>query len=636
MASPPTISRSRAGSVSVPDVAAEEVASASRLSTAVVMALTIAALYLGRQVLIPLALAVVFAFLLSPVVEVLESCHLGRFLSVLIVLVVAFVLIVAVAWGVTNQLLQVTERLPDYSENIHNKIEALRSPAQGELGKATATVDQVSKELSAASQTAEKDKLGKTKQPIPVQVSAPPRSGADYLRDLLGPLTGVLENAAVVAIFTLFILLRREDLRNRLLRLAGRSQLSVMTEAISEASTRLSRYLLLQFAVNIGYGALFGLGIYLIGIPHAGLWGVFASVLRFLPYIGTLVAAAFPMGMALAIFPGWTQVGLVFVLFVLLELVIANLIEPWLYGTHTGISSLAVLVAAIFWGMLWGPAGLILSTPLTVCLLLIGRHVPQLRFLEIVLGDKPVLPPSAHLYQRLLAFDEDEAREIADCYLKENPLGSLYDSVLVPALGLAEQDRHVNAIDESKMAFVQQSVKELIEELQERDLAESGAASAVPEVAPVAGSKIVCLPARDEADEIVGMMAAQLLQRAGHEAEALPIGPVASMLKQIEVSRPAVVCVSALPPFAASHARSLCKQIRQCLPDATIVLGLWQYPGGTAKAQERLRNHSADLVGTSLAQIVALIGESQTGQSKTADPRVVASRAGTAVVQVGD
>jgi predicted PurR-regulated permease PerM len=592
---------------------AKENAAASTLSTLVGMVVVVAALYLGRQVLIPFALAVVFAFLLTPAADVLERQRFGRVPSVLAVLILAFALLAALGWGVTNQLMQIIARLPDYSVNIHHKIDAFRSPAQGGLGKATATVNQVSKELSAASETAENEKLGKgqNRQPIPVQVAAPPRSAAEYLRDMVGPLTGVLETSAIVMVLTLFILVRREDLRNRMLRLAGHSQLRLMTQAIDEASTRLGRYLWLQLAVNVGYGILFGLGIYAIGIPHALLWGVFACVLRLVPYIGTMVAAAFPMGMALAVFPGWTQAGLTFALFVVLELAIGNLIEPWLYGAHTGISSLAVLVAAIFWGMLWGPAGLILSTPLTVCLLLVGRHVPQLRFLEIILGDEPVLAPPAHFYQRLLAFDEDEARTIAEKYLKEHPLGSLYDAVFVPALRLAEQDRHMNTLDENRTRFIHQNIRELVEELQEA----SGNAPAeengdsMAQAAVQTGMKIVCVPARDESDALVGAMAAQLLDRAGHDAHSLAIGPVATMLEHIEEFHPEVICVSALPPFAAGQAKSLCRQLRQRFPQVKIVVGLWEFPGGTAKAQQRLGNGCADVIGTSLEQIVSLVGE---------------------------
>ena len=592
----------------------KEVTSGSRLLTLVGSVVVIAGLYFGRQVLIPLAVAVVFAFLLTPIVGLVERCRLGRVPSVLVVLVLSFALLAAVAWGVTNQLMEILDRLPDYRANIHEKIDAFRAPRSSGLSKATATVNDLSKELSAASETAGNKKLNQDrgKQPIAVQVAAPPHSPAEYLRDFLGPLTGSLETAGIVVIFTLFMLVKREDLRNRLLRLAGSGQLTVMTQALDEASRRLGRYLLLQFAVNAGYGLLFGLGVYFIGIPHPLLWGVFGCLLRFVPYIGTPVAAVFPMGMALAVFPGWSQAGLTFVLFLFLELTIANLIEPWLYGSHTGVSSLAILVAAIFWGMLWGPVGLVLSTPLTVCLILIGRYIRQLNFLEILLGDEPVLSPQAHFYQRLLALDDEEARDIAGKYLKENPIGNLYDAVLIPALSLAEEDRHMNVLDEIRTKFIYQSTRELIEELYEdsspslepdRPLVLSRAAE------PQSGSMVVCIPARDEADEIVGLMAMQLLRRAGHNANALPIASVSTMLEKAEQLHPDVICISALPPFAAAQAKSLCKQLRRRCRDTKIFLGLWEYPGGVPKAQERVGSGCADMIGTSLSQMVLLIGQ---------------------------
>jgi predicted PurR-regulated permease PerM len=596
-------------------VPARDATPASKLLTLVGVVVVTAGLHFGRQVLIPLALAVVFAFLLTPVVGLVEKCRLGRVPSVLAVLVVSFALAAAIGWGVTNQLMQIMARLPDYKANIHDKMEVLRGSASGGLGKATATVNDLSKELSASSEAAEGKKSNRTngnKEPLSVQVAAPPRNATEYLRDVVGPLADILETTGIVVVFTLIILVKREDLRNRVLRLAGSGQLNVMTQAIDDASRRLSRYLMLQFAVNVGYGILFGLGVEVIRIPHPLLWGVFAGLLRFVPYVGTAAAAVLPMGMAMAVFPGWSQVGLTFALFLFLEITIANVVEPWLYGAHTGISSLAILVAAIFWGMLWGPVGLILSTPLTVCLILLGKYVPQLSFLEILLGDEPVLSPQAHFYQRLLALDDEEARDIAEKYLKENPLGSLYDSVLVPALGLAEQDRHMNALDEVRSKFIHQSTRELIDELYDISLNEGRSSdddlSAVELAVPSPGSRIVCIPARDEADEIVGIMVMQLLRRAGYDAHVLPIGPVATMLDQVKELRPDIVCVSALPPFAAGQAKSLCKHLRQRSPKVKIVLGLWDYPGGAAKAQERVGLTSADVIGTAMVQIVSLIG----------------------------
>ncbi len=597
-------------------LSAKDVPAVSSLLTLVGTVVVIAGLYFGRPVLIPFALALVLAFLLAPIVGALERIHLGRIPAIVGVLVLSFALIAAVGWGVTNQLMEILSHLPDYRANIHQKIEAVRAPGTGGLGKATASVNDLSKELSAASETAENKKLAKggKSDPIPVQVAAPPRDAAEYLRDMLGPLTGILETAGIVIIFTMFILLKREDLRNRLLRLAGSGQLNVMTQALDEASQRLGRYLWLQFVVNTGYGLLFGAGLFLIGVPHPLLWGVLGSLLRFVPYIGTAVATAFPMGMALAVFPGWSQVGLTFLLFLVLELTIANLLEPWLYGSHTGVSSLAILIAAIFWGMLWGPVGLVLSTPLTVCLMLMGRYIPQLSFLDILLGDEPVLSPQAHFYQRLLALDDEEAREIADKYLKENPLANLYDSVLIPALSLAEQDRHRNALDETRTKFVHESTRELIEELAEAARsAENADNSKSPDVAAAIssppGPAILCIPARDEADEIVATMMVQLLRRAGCNADALPVTDVSTMLELVNKLEAEIVCVSALPPFAAVQAKTLCKQLRGRRPGLKIVLGLWDFPGGVEKAQERVGQGCADVVETSIAQVVSRIEE---------------------------
>ena len=306
-------------------------------------------------------------------------------------------------------------------------------------------------------------------------MTAPPTNLIEDLRALLGPLAGPAETAAIVVIFTAFMLIKREDLRNRLIRLGGEGQLTVMTQALDDASQRLSRYLLLQFLVNAGYGVFFGAGLYFMQIPHALLWGMLAALLRLIPYVGTLIAAAFPVAMALAVFPGWQHALMIFGLFVLLEAIVANVIEPWLYGTHTGISSLAILVAAVFWSVLWGPVGLILSTPLTVCLMLLGRYVPRLAFLEVLLGDEPVLSPPELFYQRLLAMDQDEARHIAETPLQEKSLEAVYSSVLIPALRLAEEDRHMDAVGERTIEFISQSTREIIEDLGDRVLAEDSA-----------------------------------------------------------------------------------------------------------------------------------------------------------------
>jgi hypothetical protein len=371
--------------------------------------------------------------------------------------------------------------------------------------------------------------------------------------------------------------------------------------------------------VNIAYGAIFGGGAYWLGIPHALLWGVLSSLLRFVPYIGSPIATAFPMAMAVAVFPGWHQAALIFGLFVFLEVIIGNVIEPWLYGSHTGISSLAILVAAVFWAILWGPVGLILSTPLTVCLILMGRYVPQLSFLEILLGAEPVLAVEAHFYQRLLAFDEDEARDIAERYMKETSVISFYDSVLIPALTLAEQDRHLNLLQAATTTFVSQNTRDLIDELGERDSDQPDPDSNLhldrdkAHDTALSGLRILCIPASDEADELVGMMAAQLLEGLGCYVSRLPVTPRANLLNQLPTYRPEFAVISALPPSAAGQARVLCKRLRQRQPNLRIVVGLWGFEGGVAAAKDRLGPGVADEVVTSLEQMISFFLDKKQG-----------------------
>ncbi|MGB6631313.1 MAG: AI-2E family transporter [Terriglobales bacterium] len=617
--------------------------------TLIAIVVVIVGLYFGRQVLIPLALAVVLAFLLTPVVGWLEKCRLGRVPAVLLVLALAFALVSSLGWVVTGQLMDIVDQFPSYKSNIHDKIQSLRVPDGSRLKNATNTVTELSNELSAASESAVDKgidkKTSKTSgRPISVQVAQPPSNAPEYLRAIVGPLTGVFETSAMVIVFTLFMMIKREDLRNRVIRLAGQGQLSVVTQALDDGSRRLSRYLLLQFVVNTTYGVIFGSGAYWIGIPHALLWGVLAALLRFVPYVGTPIAAAFPMGMALAVFPGWHQAALIVGLFVILELIVANLVEPWLYGSHTGISSLAILVAAVFWAILWGPVGLILSTPLTVCLILMGRYVPQLSFLEVLLGDEPVLPVEAKFYQRLLALDQDEARDIAESYLKAKPIGTFYDSVLIPALTLAEQDRHLNLLETGTASFVSQNTRDLIEELGERSLdddpvmfenedmfesedkdknkdkkdKDDEAHRSDVDRTALSGLRVVCIPAIDEADDLVAMMLVQLLQRAGCDVSHLAVTPRVNLLHDLATCDPQVAIVSALPPFAVGQARSLCKRLRQQQPGLKILVGLWNFEGGTAKAQDRVGHGVADTVVTSLQQAVSLLVETRHGCSNEA------------------
>jgi len=575
-------------------------AAASRLLTLTALVVVIVGLYVGRQVLIPLALAVVLAFLLTPVVNGLQRCRLGRVPAVLLVLVLGAGLLGSLGWIITGQLMDIVDQFPSYKSNLHDKIQTLRIPNGSRLKNATNTVTELNNELSAASESAAEKKTVPTSsaRPIPVRVAQPPSDAGQFLRAMIGPLAGLFEMTALVIVFAVFMLVQREDLRNRVIRLAGQGDLTVVTQALDDGSRRLSRYLLLQFLVNLVYGVIFGYGAYWIGIPHALLWGVLGGLLRFVPYVGTPIATAFPIAMASAVFPGWHQAGIIFGLFVVLELIVGNVIEPWLYGAHTGISSLAILVAAVFWATLWGPVGLILSTPLTVCLILMGRYVPQLSFLEVLLGDEPVLPVEAHFYQRLLALDQEEARDIADSYIKDHSIIDFYDRVLIPALALAEQDRHVNSLEAATASFVNQSARELIEELGERSWGEP----VLDKTLRNEMARVVCIPARDEPDELVLLMVGQMLERMGYEVDHEPAAAGDGFSGAEEGDTAQVVFISAFCPFATGKARSLCKSLRRTDPERKIILALWGTASDVAKARDRVAPASADIVVSSLRE----------------------------------
>ena len=589
----------------------------SKSSLLIATGVVIAALYFGRRIFIPVALALVLSFLLTPLVGWLQKIRLGRIPAVLVVLLLCFSLAAGIGWSVATQLLEITSHIRDYRDNIEENIRSLHSHKNAPLIQATATVQELNKELGtapaeAAKAAQNKDGGAHPAKPIPVQVTVPPTNFFQDLRTLLGPLAEPLETAALVIVFMAFMLIHREDMRNRVIRLSGQGQLTVVTQALEDASDRLSRYLFLQFLVNAAYGSLFGLGLYIIGVPHALLWGALGALLRFVPYVGTWIATAFPMAMAVAVFPGWKQALLAFALFAILDLSIANIVEPWLYGSHTGISPLAILVAAIFWATLWGPMGLILSTPLTLCLILAGRYVPQMSFLEVLLGDAPVLRPEEVYYQRLLAMDPDEARNVAERYLEKNSLENLYESVLIPALRLAEEDRHIDVLGDRSAEFISQCTRELIDDLGDR-IEQPGSQEAENSGVPAENSRfadtsIICVPARDEADELVGMMLAQLLRQAGNKhVRYITIGTVEDMLKQVADSGSDIVVVSALPPFAVGQARSLCKRLRARLPDAALAVGLWGFSGGVPRAQQRVGPATADAVTTSLTEAMMQI-----------------------------
>jgi len=587
---------------------------------------TIAVLYFAREILIPLAFALILTFVLTPVVALLERSRIGRVPSVAVTVLVTIAAAGCIAGIIAIQLVNAAQELPRYRQNIQAKMAALRIPTTGPFGLAANSVKEIAREFSspAAPSPEPAPPAQNRKQrtapsapgiPLPVQIVQPPANELEYVRDLVQPVLRPLAVTGLVLVFTVFMLIKRHDLRHRLFRLVGLGQINIMTQVLDDAAQRVSRYLLMQILVNAGFGALFGFGLYWIGVPYPALWGVVSGLLRIVPYIGTMVAAALPIALSLAAFNNWLPPLLVFLLFAGLEMIIGNFVEPWLYGANTGISSLALLVAVVFWTILWGPAGLILSTPLTVCVVVLGRYVPQLSFLHVLLGDEVVLGAEAQIYQRLLAMDQPEAHAIVDRFLEARPLVELYDSVLIPALSLVEQDRHKGAIDPTREEFLFLSINDMITELSEHqpahDSSQSEDAAAESGPAERLSARIICLPANDRADEVTAAMLAQILEQAGHAALSLPIAhaSLVEMLALLEIRQDDVICISALPPFAFPPARTMCKLIRERFPKVKLVIGVWGFSGDTEKAKARFERTQPDRLLTSLAQAVEQIQE---------------------------
>ncbi|HEY0703206.1 MAG TPA: AI-2E family transporter [Candidatus Acidoferrales bacterium] len=601
----------------------------ARLLGVTVAVVVVATLYFARVVLIPFTLAVLVTFVLTPVAKFLERLHFGRFLSTVLVVVLSFMIVGAVGWTVAQQFSEVMNQLPKYKSNIRQKVESLHWSKNTALNNASDTMNEISKDLAAppahpdgSSSPSSKYSTPSRQRPMPVEIVQSPTLPLESVENILG----LIASFFIVVVLTFFMLIRRENLRNRLISLAGQRSLHVMTQAIDDATARVSRYLRLQLLVNICYGALIGTCLHFIGVPGGLLWGVLVGVLRFLPYIGPPLGGIMPLLLSIAIFDGWVKPLETFGLFAVTELLVSNFLEPMLYGAYTGISSMAILLAAIFWTAIWGPIGLVLCTPLTVCVVVIGRHVPRLGFLTVLLGDEPALAPGTRYYQRLLAMDHEEARRVLESYLQNKSLAALYDCVLVPALGAAERDRHRKRLDQDSAHFIATNTRRIVGELfdarrknphavlgeeiiaaQPAPPPSTAALSATPRQLP----KIVVLPARDAADEIVAVMLCQLLTTSGYSAECIPLGRVSEMAQKVAQAAPDIVCISALPLHALANAKAAVAQLRTHLPNADVLFGIWDYRGDPDRLLARVDAPGNHAIAVTLAQAVSEI-EAQT------------------------
>ena len=555
--------------------------------------LALACIYWGQAILIPFALAVLIAFLLAPLVIGLQRRGLPRPVAVVTVVLFAFAVVLGLGAVLATQVMGLAEELPQYQSNIKQKIADVRLLGRHSgLQRAQETVKQAANEVER-----EVERTGpgaaRTPSPAPVVIQQDRSTRLMSLPAALSPWLELLARAGFVAILVPFMLLAREELRNRVLRLVGFGRLALTTRALDEASERVTRYLLTQSLVNTMFAVLVAAGLFLIGVPYAILFGVLAGALRFLPYVGIWLGAGLPVAMTMAVFQGWTKGLLVVGLFAVLEVFTSGVLEVLLYARSAGISEVGLLVAVAFWTWAWGPLGLLLATPLTVCLVVIAKYVPELEFLWVLMGDEPIVSTDLALYQRLLAEDEDEASEIVERHLAKHPGDAVYDDVLLSPLALAAGDHGRDRIGSDEQQFVCRAMRDIVEDL-------------LPPPAPGAGAsrvRILAGAARSEADEVALLMLRNLLRPAGIDLDVVSADlPCDELVRSARERRVELVVIGALAPGGLTHARYLCKRLRPVLPGVKIVVGRWCVADDVDAMREALLAAGADAVATTLQE----------------------------------
>ncbi len=593
-----------------------------RLLTALLIAtIVIAALYFGRGLLIPLALAALFGFLLDPAVTRLKRWGLPRTLGVILVVACALGIVGGIGVYITNQLTGLSADLPTYQSTILAKLRNLRKAVMHPSGwdGALKTLETVQHEIDAPpTATSRAQSL-----PQQVQVIEAAPKPVQFVLDWLGRVSEPVATAGIVLLFVILILMDRRDLRDRLLRLAG-GDLHAATDAMDEASGRIGRYLRMQFVINVGYGIPMGIGLWFIGVPAAALWGFVAAILRFVPYVGSMVSAAFPLALAFAVAPDWSMVLWTLALIASLELICANVVEPWLYGSSTGLTPLSIIVSATFWTALWGPLGLILSTPLTVCLLVLGRYLPALHFMEVLLGDEAALDEPQRLYQRLLAGDVEEATELAGEHVEEHlppkpgdeavthALVAFYDGVAIPALRIATT-HHVEIASAEQRLRIAGGMRDLLAEMVEQYPPHESNGSA--------RGALLCIGARWEVDALAAAIMAHVLGRRGYDA-TVPMHSLASSLDagaRTIIDDVDVVCLSIFSAQPQASIRLLARRMRRRMPKARIVVAAWNAMPPLL-ADDMPHRLGVDAIVASVNELLLEIGHSLVGVGQSEAP----------------
>jgi predicted PurR-regulated permease PerM len=614
------------------------------LTGTVVGVVVVGTLFWAQAVFIPVALAVFLTFLLSPLVNRLRQRGLPRTPSVIVAVLMAAAVLGGIGWLVTAQITSLLRELPKYRETVREKVEAVKHATAGtggigemieEITAGGKSAPRAAAAAGAGGEAARKGEDGEAEAPAPLpELAAPtavilePQRAAwmSKLTSFLSPLLEYVGELALSIILVIFMLLKREELRNRVIRLAGHGKIVAATKFVDEAGHRVSRFLLMQAIVNASFGVLFGLGLMAIGVKYALLWGFLGAMLRYLPYIGPYVAVTFPLSLSVAMSHGWGSTLMVIGLFLTLELIISNFIEPRLYGQSMGVSEIALLVSAAFWAFLWGPIGLVLSSPLTVCLVVLGRYMPQLEFLSVLLGDEPALDAAISFYQRLLARDQDEAESLIIEQMKaaESP-EQVYDTMLLPALGAIKRSRLAGDITEDDERYAIQVIREIVEDIGEGRIGAAVAAAAdgqaedgAPASAPASAEPpipIYACPAHDAEDRVALEMLQRVLDPARWDLELIePATLTAELLDLVGERGSGVICIASTPPGGLAHTRYLCKRLRSRFPDLKIVVGRWgahditttdgAREAGADRAASTVKEAAADTASATVKEVV--------------------------------
>ena len=543
-------------------------------SMVAVAAGVIAALYLGGAVFVPLALAILVSFALAPVTNRLKKWGLGKIPSVLVVVTLALGLAGGFVYLLVGQAVGLAQNLPRYEQNLRDKIHVLgpTSPTGSMFEQTADLLRRMSSELDkVTAEDAAKAASGATAPPapIPVQVLAPPSSPLATMFELARLIAEPLATMGIMLLFIIFVLIERENLRDRFIRLFGATDMHRATEAMNEAGSRLGRYLLMQLLINVSYGTMFGLALFAIGVPNAQLWGLLGMVLRFIPYVGAPISLLFPLGLTLAADSGWAMPLYTLLAFIVIEIVCAYILEPYLFGASTGLSRVALIAATAFWTVLWGPIGLLLAAPLTACLVVMGRYVPQLQFLEVLLGNKQVLSPDLKVYQRLLANDADEAADVVEEHADAHGLAETVDHVLLPVLALVAQDRLRGVIEREQLQALAGDIAEIAQDVAGTTAADAGAQPAV--------GRAVCVSAGSILDEVAARIVARGLTSCGIAAQT--VTPVRGRrLPELDLPPDGStrLLVVAIGPRSGGRARRLVRRLREHHGERLpIVVGLW-------------------------------------------------------------